>query len=181
MKLSNQQVAISYEPETVEDQEIINSYGGLDNTPAYLVRLRPVLKINGERIIVGQDGLPMGSEYDLTIELDLSSERDGNNNQFHDRRQSYRSSALPHRRLSLLPRPLRERAGVRGRKDAERLLYEAAQHYIDRWNKAEDELASLLHLSIARPLPTVVTLGGMIDVTYLLDMPHGFTWKGRVC
>ena len=39
-------------------------------------------------------------------------------------------------------------------------------------------MASLFHLSITRPLPTVVTLGGMIDVTYLLDMPHGFTWKG---
>ncbi len=63
------QIAITYEPETVEDQEIIDSYGGLDNTPAYLVRLRPVLKVNGERIVVGTDGLPMGSEYDLTIEL----------------------------------------------------------------------------------------------------------------
>jgi len=67
--LSNRRLTLSYEPETVEDQQIINSYGGLDNTPAYLVRLRPVLMVNGERIIVGQNGLPMGADYNLTIEL----------------------------------------------------------------------------------------------------------------
>jgi hypothetical protein len=51
-------------------------------------------------------------------------------------------------------------------------------NYNDRWNKAEEELASLFHLAIIRPLPTVVTLGEVIEVTYLLDTPHGFTWKG---
>ena len=53
----------------MEDHEIINSYGGLDNTPAYLVRLRPALKLNGENVVVSQDGLPIGAEYDLRIEL----------------------------------------------------------------------------------------------------------------
>jgi hypothetical protein len=76
------------------------------------------------------------------------------------------------------PSPLAGEGGGEGEKDAEWLLYESAQHYIDRWNKTEDELASLLHLTTARPLPTVVMVGGIIDVTYLLDMPHGFTWKG---
>jgi hypothetical protein len=68
-KLSNQQIAISYEPETVQDQEIIDSYGGLDNTPAYLIHLRPVLKVNGERIVVAQGGVPMGGEFNLAIDL----------------------------------------------------------------------------------------------------------------
>lgn len=53
MGLSNRQIALSYEPETVEDQQIIDSYGGLDSTPAYLVRLRPVLKVNGEMATAG--------------------------------------------------------------------------------------------------------------------------------
>jgi len=68
-KLSNQRVILSHEPETVEDQEIIDSYGGLDNTPSYLVRLRPLLKVNDEIIAAGKDGLPMGEEYGLTFEL----------------------------------------------------------------------------------------------------------------
>jgi pimeloyl-ACP methyl ester carboxylesterase len=170
-KLSNQPVAITYEPETVEDQEIIDSYGGLDNTPAYLVRLRPVLKINNERIIVAQDGLPMGSEYALTIDLVSPQGTETITN-------SMITGNLTVIGITAGRAAQSSELSVQGEKDAERLLYESAQHYIDRWNKAEDELASLLHLSVARPLPTVVTLGGMIDVTYLLDMPHGFTWKG---
>ena len=63
-------------------------------------------------------------------------------------------------------------------KDAQRLLFEEAISYIDRWNQAEDELASLLHLVVARPIPTIVTIGGIIDVGYLLDIPHDFEWKG---
>ena len=63
-------------------------------------------------------------------------------------------------------------------KDAERILYEEAIKYIDRWNKAEDELASLMRLTIARPIPAVIMVGGVIDVTYLLDTPQGYTWKG---
>ncbi len=55
MKLPINRYALSYEPETVEDQETIDSYGGLDNTPAYLVRLRPVLKVDGD-MISGRQG-----------------------------------------------------------------------------------------------------------------------------
>ena len=174
-KLSNQQIAISYEPETVEDQEIINSYGGLDNTPAYLIRLRPVLTISKERIVVATDGLPMGADFNLTIELHSPSVNGGRYTCGNDKQYPRRRQFLGYRNC------FSESGSVgvyRRRKDAERLLYEAANHYIDQWNKAEDELASLLHLSIARPLPTVVTVGGVIDVTYLLDTPHGFEWKG---
>ncbi|WP_054692762.1 hypothetical protein [Geotalea toluenoxydans] len=58
-----------YEPETVEDQGTIDSFGGLDNTPPYLVRLRPVLTLDGERLVVAQDGLPMGADYTLNIDI----------------------------------------------------------------------------------------------------------------
>jgi len=181
-KLSNQQVAISYEPETVQDQEIIDSYGGLDNTPSYLVRLRPVLKINGERIVVATDGLPMGADYTLTMELYSPSVNEGATPAETITNTMITGNltviGITAGKAVITPSPLAGEGGGEGEKDAERLLFESAQHYIDRGNQAEDELASLFHLSITRPLPTVVTLAGMIDVTYLLDMPHGFTWKG---
>ena len=158
-------------PQTVEDQEIINSYGGLDNTPSYLVRLRPTLTINKERIIVAKDGLPMGEDYNLIIDLISPNGTESITNTHIVGNLSVVGIAAG----KVVQSP---ESSVQSDKDAERLLYEAANRYIDRWNKAEDELASLFHLSIARPLPTVVTLGGMIDVTYLLDMPHGFEWKG---
>jgi len=163
--------------EPVQDQEIIDSYGGLDNTPSYLVRLRPVLTINKERIIVAQDGLPMGTDYNLTIEL-LSPSVNGGATPAETITNTMITGNLSVIGITAGKAVQGSEFSVQSEKDAERLLYEEAMNYIDRWNKAEDELASLFHLTLARPLPTVVTVGGVIDVDCLLDMPHGFTWKG---
>ncbi len=170
-KLSNQQIVMSYEPETVQDQEIIDSYGGLDNTPAYLVHLRPVLKVNDERIIVAQAGVPMGGDFNLAIDLISPNGTKSITN-------THIVGNLSVIGISAQRAIMKPQSDPNQQKDAARLLYEEAINYNDRWDKAEDELASLLLVTIARPLPTVVTLGGLIDVTYLLDMPHGFTWKG---
>jgi transglutaminase-like putative cysteine protease len=170
-KLSNQQVTMSYEPETVQDQEIIDSFGGLDNTPAYLVRLRPVLKVNGERIIVATDGLPMGGDYTLSLEV------------VSPQGAAQVSTSLIAGNLVVIGVTAQKAVVMQlqdpnARKGAERLLYEEAMHYADRWNSAEDELASLLQMPVVRPLPSIAMVGGVIDVTYLMDAPHGFTWKG---
>ncbi len=170
-KLSNQKIAVSYEPETVEDQQIIDSYGGLDNTPAYLVRLRPVLKINNEMAVAGRDGLPMGEDYKLTIEL-ISPNGTETITNTHITGNLAAIGIVAQRAISS------QLSAISEEDDAEAILYKEANRYIDRWNQAEDELASLMHLNVTRPIPTVVTVGGVIDVTYLLDMPHGFEWKG---
>src|SRR3990172_5385297 len=172
-KLSNQRIAITYEPETVEDQEIIDEYGGLDNTPSYLVHLRPVLKVNDERVAVGIDGLAMGADHNLEIELRVPGYESAietiTNTMITGNLSVIGISAQKTITLAAVPDE---------DKDAERILYEEAIKYIDRWNKAEDELASLMRLSIARPLPTVLMVGGVIDVTCLLDTPQGYTWMG---
>ncbi len=178
-KLGNQHIIMTYEPETVEDQQIIDSFGGLDNTPAYLVRLRPVLNVNEERMVVGKDGLPMGTDYDLTIELISPNGIERISNTHITGNMAAIGIVAGKVTPSISPLPQGgASAAISDEDDAEALLYKAANRYIDRWNQAEDELASLLHLVITRPIPTVVTVGGVIDVTYLLDMPHGFEWKG---
>lgn len=169
-KLSNQQIAISYEPETVEDHEIINFYGGLGNTPAYLVRLRPTLQLNGENIVVSREGLPIGAEYDLTVELISPNDVEQTTNTHITGNYAVIGIVA---QQAVTPEPVPDEE-----KDAWRLLYEEALSYINRWNQAEEELAGLLQLSLTRPVPTVVTLGGVLDVTYLLDTPHGVEWKG---
>ncbi|OGP73281.1 MAG: hypothetical protein A2W09_03215 [Deltaproteobacteria bacterium RBG_16_50_11] len=172
-RLSNQKIAITYEPETVEDQEIIDEYGGLDNTPSYLVHLRPALKVNDERVAVGIDGLAMGADYDLSIELHVPGYESAiekiTNTMIVGNLSVIGISAQKTITLAAVPEQ---------DKDAERILYEEAIKYIDRWNKAENELASLMRLTIARPIPTVLMVGGVIDVTYLLDTPQGYAWKG---
>ncbi len=173
-RLSNQQVALGYEPETIQDQEIIDSYGGLNNTPGYLVRLRPVLRINNERIIVARDGLPMGTEYNLILELQTP------NSNLTSETISSTQIAGNITTIGIVAGKAVPGAAFNAQstKNADALFYGEAINYIDQWNKTEEELASLLHLSLVRPLPTVVTIGGVIDVMTLMNMPQGLTWKG---
>ncbi len=170
LQLSNRKITVSYEPETVEDQEIIDSYGGLGNTPAYLVRLRPVLKVDEDMVVAGKDGLPAGMDYDLTLELVSPS---GTERITNTQITANLSSIGIVAGKAIIPEAVSEEE-----KDAETILHEETINYIDRWNHAEDELASLLHLTFTRPIPTVTTIGGVIDVTYLLDVPHGCEFKG---
>jgi hypothetical protein len=168
-ELSGRKIVINYEPESIEDQRIIDSYGGLDNTPPYLVRLRPLLKVGDERVVVAEDGLPMGGDYTLTIEAisangtekSASAQIVGN----------IAAIAVVAQRVSDYSRP-------DPTDSAETLLYKEARGYVGRWNRSEDEFAALLGLSLSRPFPTVATVGNQIDVTWLLDSPHDFQWKG---
>ncbi len=168
--VSNRRVELSYEPETIDDQQIINSYGGLDNTPSYLVKLRPVVKVDDERMIVAKDGLPMGEDCSLKIDLITPNGTE--------------TSTGMHiaGNLSVLGIVAQKTAELKiiapDDKGAAQLLYEEAINYVNRWNRAEDELTALLQLNAVRPTATVVIAGGVIDVTYLLDQPHGYEWKG---
>lgn len=171
LALSNRKIALGYEPESVEDQQIINAFGGLYNTPSYLVRLRPVLLIDDQRVAVGQDGLPMGEDFHLVVDAEAprGTERIA---------QSHVAGALAvivvtaqqaADQATTVPPELR---------DPVQTLQGIGLRHTDVWNRAEAEIAALLHLSLARPLPTVVTVGNVVDVTTVLGVPHEVAWKG---
>lgn len=169
MQLSNRRIALGYEPESVEDQQIIDSYGGLDNTPSYLVRLRPVIKLDGERVVVARDGLPMGGEFTLTTDM-----LGPNGTESVTTSQVVGNLAV----IGIVGQRAKALAPIAAGDDAESILFKEAIGYIDRWNRSEEELAAYHKVALARPVPTTVTVGGVIDVSYLLDIPHGFEWKG---
>jgi len=60
-EILGKRIAVSWIASTQDDQDVIDSYGGLYHTPPYLVQLKPVLKINGDVVAVGTDGVGMGS------------------------------------------------------------------------------------------------------------------------
>ncbi|MEA5114445.1 MAG: transglutaminase domain-containing protein, partial [Geobacteraceae bacterium] len=168
-RLAGKKTVLAYEPESVEDQMTIDSFGGLDNTPAYLVRLRPVLKVNDERVVVGQDGLPAGSDYNFAIE-----------------------AVSPNGVVKTSSTPIAGNISVmlvaaqRGVPDAkpeetdtaETLLFKEANSYVNRWSRSEDELAALLGVALSRPVPIVATVGNLVDVSWLGDTPQEMKWKG---
>jgi Transglutaminase-like superfamily len=171
-KLSNKRLALRAEPETVDDQNTIDSFGGLDNTPPYLVRLRPVLTVDGERMIVAQDGLPMGGDYTLSIDVITpngteritSGQINGNLSVIGVVAQLSTKSTNDTK--------------IVADDDAETILHKEAISYIGRWNKDEEDLASLLGQRVSRPTVTIATVGAQLEVTQLLDTPHDMQWKG---
>ena len=167
--LSNQKVVISFEPETVEDQETINLWGGLDNTPGYLVRLRPVLEVNGKRIVVGKEGYPVGGTFDLTVEVASNAGMESFQNTIT---VGYPVVMGVVAQDAILPDPA----------DLETIatdqLYQQVLSYSNAWSNGEKELASLLDVALVRPLPSVVTLGGTMYVVELLGEPQGTEWRG---
>ncbi|TAN42406.1 MAG: transglutaminase domain-containing protein [Nitrospirae bacterium] len=178
LDLSNQMISLSYEAETVEDQAIIDANGGLDNTPAYSVRLRPVLSLNDGMVAAGSDGLAMGTRHDLSIELISPSGPAG----VEKITGSLTAGTLvaigiAAGRVTPSVPPIPQEGGNDGA-DAGTILSKEAYRYIDRWNHAEEELAALLQFSLSRPIPTVVLAGGVTDVTYQHGMPYSLGWKG---
>lgn len=168
-KLSNKRLALRAEPETVEDQTLIDSFGGLDNTPAYLVRLRPVLTLDGERLVVAQDGLSMGGDFTLNIDIITPNGTE---------RISSSQIAGNLSVIGVAAQKAATPAAITEEDDAEAILHKESIGYIDRWNRAEDDLATLLGQSVSRPTVTIATVGAQLEVTWLMDTPHDIQWKG---
>ncbi|NJC86977.1 MAG: alpha/beta hydrolase [Desulfuromonas sp.] len=168
-ELSNRQTMIGFEAETVEDQERINRWGGLDNTPAYLVRLRPSLVVAGERLAVATGGLSPGAEFNLAIDFTGPA---GSLSVGSKVSCGYplllgivAQEALP---------PARETLPSM----APELLHRAALAYVEAWNRGESELADLFDLALARPMPSFVAVGGQLRVDDLAGLPHAVAWQG---
>ena len=68
VKLYNSKVTLSYEPATQEDETLIAEYGDIFKVPAYLVKMVPVLKIDGHTVGTGRP-INLGYRQQFTITL----------------------------------------------------------------------------------------------------------------
>ena len=67
--LGNKRITLSYHPANASDVQTLNSYGGILQTPCYLVNMRPVLKIDGVNKIAGNLNVNPGTEQPLQITM----------------------------------------------------------------------------------------------------------------
>lgn len=65
-ELYGKSVIVSFEPETESDQRIIDSYGGLDKVPAYLVSVVPTVSVDGVQYR-GDYAVTLGSSQKMNI------------------------------------------------------------------------------------------------------------------
>ncbi|MFZ5863145.1 MAG: transglutaminase-like domain-containing protein [Nitrospirota bacterium] len=167
-------ITLSYVPATVEDHVAVNAFLRLDNTPAYLVALRPVLKVDGVVRAAGERSVRMGAYHDLTIELHGTRGSAETTDSllaggyyalgFGSHAAAYTPSSEPS------PRDTEPPAGD--------LLFQMASEYLDAWNRAEEDLAAMTRVAVVRPLPSVVMVGSVYGRTVLFGRPQTVDWRG---
>lgn len=167
-------VTLSYMPETVEDQNTIDSFLGLDNTPAYLVRLRPALRVGGALRAAGEEGVQMGATHDFSIELQSPRTTLSIDNSLVA--GGYYAIAFGG------PKVVHDAAAAQQAEDVEEgaaeLLYGVAADYLERWNQAERELADILRVAVVRPIVSEVMVGSVHTRTVLFGQPQDLVLRG---
>lgn len=79
--LYGKKITLTWVPASAEDEAVINQYGSIFKTPAYLVQLRPVLKIDGKVVASGDSvGMAYRQEFTLSFTSAASSSVDEVNN-----------------------------------------------------------------------------------------------------
>src|SRR5260370_587042 len=64
--LHGKKLTITFPPATPDDAAIINSYGGIFNTPAYLIHLKPVVSID-DAVVAEGSAVAAGATLDLGV------------------------------------------------------------------------------------------------------------------
>jgi len=69
-EVAGKRVTLSYVPATTTDEQVINNYGGIFNVPAYLVNVKPQIKIEG---VVAATGSAIGLGKDQAFNMQFVS------------------------------------------------------------------------------------------------------------
>jgi transglutaminase-like putative cysteine protease len=175
-QLSGKRATVSYDPATTADQNLINKYLEQYATeiPAYLIQLKPVLKIENT-IVASGAAIGMGNLQDLTIHLisPKSTEIVTHNMIAGD----YTAIGLNPSKISL--ESLQSRINKNDFSEpVGEMLYQTALSYwaeVDAFNNA---ISRTLRVTTLRH-PSELAASAKISISYLYGIPHSATYKSR--
>ncbi len=174
-------VTLSYLPATVDDHNTINLFGGLGQVPAFLVDVRPQVKVNGRVMATGAPvGLGVAHPFEITLRGPWD---DGGNG------EAITQTVVAGSYLAVgIGGPT---TGPLGPFDTDpeadpndtehvgaRLLGTLARDYGSRWDQAEETLADVLDVRVIRPLPWVALVLNRVTVASLFGLPEQVVWQG---
>jgi RHS repeat-associated protein len=169
-QLLGQRLTLSYVPFEESDEEVVEEYGGLFLTPPYLVEVRPVLKLGGVVLASGAEGAGLGVALDFRIELTTPGGADTVSNR------------VLAGNLTAIGLAAGQVTSDETRQDeAARVLARLAFHYLDRWNRSDEELAGLLRVVPIRPSVSTCLVQSAVEVDYAGGdplYPVRYDWKG---
>lgn len=172
-EVASERVTLSYIPATVDDHKVTNQFGGLDYVPAYLIKLRPQIKINGRQKSIGEDSMDTGVSHRLEIHLLAPGATERIDSVVLS--GSYHAIGFSAQNVA---QNIPESDPADTEYTAAKLLRHIALDYSDKWNKAESELAGLLNVALVRPLPAVAIASNSHKVNMVLGRPYQLEWQG---
>ena len=173
-ELAGRRLTLSYVPATVDDHAVAHSFLGLDNTPAYLVKLRPVLKVGGVVRAAGATPVQMGGFHSFTVEIHTPRGMvPVVNSMLAGGYYAVGLAAQPGAYEIPLARPPDDTEHP-----AADRLYAIAIDYLRRWNDAELTLERLLRVRNVRPALSHVIVGTVHARTVVFGQPQEITWRG---
>lgn len=172
--LANQRITLSYLPGSTDAQKIVNGFGGLGNVPAYLVDLRPQIKINGIAHAIGQDVMGMGDVH----RIEIQSYGPGYADTVHKNVISGSYHAVGISAQDIINNGDDKNNPADTEYQAARILSQLALRYLHAWDQADSKLANFGNLAIFKPTPSIVFVSSIIEVERILTQPQQLNWQG---
>ncbi|PJA39777.1 MAG: hypothetical protein CO182_08985, partial [Lysobacterales bacterium CG_4_9_14_3_um_filter_62_6] len=175
-ELLGRRLTLSYQPASEDDQNIVNEFGALAYTPAYLVRVRARLMLRGEPDAVsGLDWTP-GSLHRLEL---ISETPAGEVATSQDLLAGGYSAITIGAQAGATPvSALDVSAPNDGEFVAAQRLASLGLRYASAWDTAENELADLVGVLPIRPAPSIALTLVDYQVETLLDLPQRLLLRG---
>jgi cell wall-associated NlpC family hydrolase len=179
-ELAGKRLTVSYTPATADDEALIEKYGGfLYDVPAYMLNLKPVLKIEGVTQLTGET-TTLGAEQTLTIQFSqpgLSGESiskkllAGAYYAVGLDLQGVNENVLGKRNYHLTTNVLSDTAGTLGNDDliGEHLHILATTYFLAN-DKIYKSGAKLYNAAVTRTISEAIT-SFPLAVTYLFSIP----------
>ncbi|MGQ0800520.1 MAG: DUF6531 domain-containing protein, partial [Pseudomarimonas sp.] len=170
--IQSRRLGLGYVPSTVEDQHLVNAAGGLSAIPAYLIRVRPSVWLDGQPLAAGTSDLAIGSTHRLELELSGPAGSVTGN-------QLLRAGGVA--ALALDPQgessPVNEDLTA-SEPQSLQLLGRFAQRYQQDWSRDDADFAGLLGTSVFRPLPAATLVIGQYRNNEVLGLTDNLEFEG---
>ncbi len=179
--IATRRVTIDYVGATSGDQAIIDSRGGIYQTPPYLVNLKPVLRVDGQDVAVGATGVGMGRTHESDIYFLAPTNASGlpqnvvpaiYNTITTGASQTIGFAIEGVSEQLLNPPPADDTEGLAS------LRQDIAMDYLARCSDSDHQLARLMRDFVTTDVADAI-VENVVNVTYdIFGTPQTFVWKG---
>jgi len=178
-EIAGKKIILSYIASTSNDQDVINRYGGLLSTPAYLISVKPEIRLNDTVILTGAEET-MGSALSLNTELSSP-------NLSKDIRITDITGGISYAigipilnysntqqigqvdTLRVLQGYLHDSINTMDNRAGE-LLYNIALEYFNQLNGTSNSIEGIMHIQNTR-MPSIALVSADATYNYIFDMP----------